>query len=170
MRHYIFITTEGYTYQPGSESDTPDVENSQVLGFGKGVDIFAAFENFVDTNLWLKNTSFNEVIAYELKYIDKTANYFCLDDYNGPNKRPQSMRIDGCESPNHTECYDYEGEEPPYLWQCEECKRWFCFGFGCYDHFKDICYDCYLNALKAKQATASNASRDAVIPKNKQHE
>ena len=33
MKSYIFITTEGFTYQPGSESPEPDVENCQVIGF-----------------------------------------------------------------------------------------------------------------------------------------
>ena len=38
MNWYIFITNEGYTYQPNSESNEPDCENAQVLGIGLGND------------------------------------------------------------------------------------------------------------------------------------
>ncbi|MGH4138228.1 hypothetical protein [Clostridium sp.] len=32
MDNYIFLTDEGYTFMPNSESDMPDVENLQVIG------------------------------------------------------------------------------------------------------------------------------------------
>lgn len=68
MKHFIFVTPEGYTYQPNSHAIEPDVENCQVLGFGKGGNVAEAFENLVQENSWLLNTSYNQVIAYELKY------------------------------------------------------------------------------------------------------
>lgn len=36
IRSYLFITTEGYTYQPNSESIEPDVENCQVIASAEG--------------------------------------------------------------------------------------------------------------------------------------
>lgn len=36
MNNCIFLTDEGYTYQPNSESDVPDIENLQVIGITHG--------------------------------------------------------------------------------------------------------------------------------------
>jgi len=47
MKSYIFITTEGDTFQPGSVSSEPDIENCQVIGFAKGIDTAQAFETLV---------------------------------------------------------------------------------------------------------------------------
>jgi hypothetical protein len=35
MKDFIFITFEGYTFQPNSNSDIPDIENMQVVGFSE---------------------------------------------------------------------------------------------------------------------------------------
>lgn len=66
MKFYIFITSEGYTFQPDSDSPIPDIENCQVLGFGSGVDSDDAFRNFLKENEFLLDTSFVEVTALEL--------------------------------------------------------------------------------------------------------
>jgi len=50
MSSYIFITTEGYTFQPVSESLEPDVENCQVMGFAQGINKKQAFKNLVLTH------------------------------------------------------------------------------------------------------------------------
>jgi len=70
MGAYIFITTEGYTYQPGSEEVEPDIENCQVLGFAKGDDADAAFCVLLQENAYLLETSFDEVVCLELKDED----------------------------------------------------------------------------------------------------
>jgi len=80
MRYFIFITAEGYTYQPDSESSEPDVENCQVLGYGKGFDARDAFENFRANSPWLIKSSFRELISYELKDPKVPAGYFSLSD------------------------------------------------------------------------------------------
>ena len=36
MNNYIFLTNEGYTYQPDSESIEPDCENAQLIGIAAG--------------------------------------------------------------------------------------------------------------------------------------
>ena len=83
MKSYIFITTEGYTFQPGSESIEPDVENCQVIGFAKGKDPKQAFQNLIQENQYLLDTSFDELILLELKNLDyfEHRGYFHLDDY-----------------------------------------------------------------------------------------
>ncbi len=43
MNTYIFTTVEGFTYQPGSETIEPDIENCQVIGFAQGRDEEDAF-------------------------------------------------------------------------------------------------------------------------------
>ena len=65
-RAFIFLTFEGYTYQPGSESDMPDVENVQMLGIASGPTASAAFERLAEENPWLRDTTFDEVYCYEL--------------------------------------------------------------------------------------------------------
>ncbi len=66
MNKYIFLTKEGYTFQPGSESIEPDIENMQVIGIAEGKDSDDAFDNLIKQNSYLKNTSFNEVFSYKL--------------------------------------------------------------------------------------------------------
>ncbi|MBZ0221102.1 MAG: hypothetical protein K8I01_11805 [Candidatus Methylomirabilis sp.] len=76
MRSFIFITSEGFTFQPGSDSDEPDIENCQVIGFADGMDIEDAFRNLVRENGYLLETSFNEISGYE---IIRGGKHFCLN-------------------------------------------------------------------------------------------
>ena len=46
-----------------------------------------------------------------------------------------SLRIPGCESTNHTECYGV-------LWQCANCSKSICWAEGT-DHDPDICDECW---------------------------
>ena len=82
MNSYIFITTEGDTYQPGSESIEPDVENCQVIGFAHGIDEQNAFKNLITENPNLSETTFDELICLELRHFDyrKLQSYFQLSD------------------------------------------------------------------------------------------
>jgi hypothetical protein len=83
MKSYIFITTEGDTFQPGSVSSEPDIENCQVIGFAKGIETVQAFETLVRENSYLLATAFDEVICLELKHADclKHKTYFHLSEY-----------------------------------------------------------------------------------------
>ncbi|MFZ2975276.1 MAG: hypothetical protein WA055_01425 [Candidatus Moraniibacteriota bacterium] len=67
IKNFIFYTTEGYTFYPGSEDNFPEVENCQILGWGKGNDVKEAFDNFTQKNKWLKESLFDNVIGAELK-------------------------------------------------------------------------------------------------------
>jgi len=66
IKKFIFITTEGFTYQPDSISIEPDIENCQVIGFSSGLTANIAFQNLIQENKYLKDTSFNTVICYQL--------------------------------------------------------------------------------------------------------
>jgi hypothetical protein len=79
MKSYIFITTDGFTFQPNSEASEPDVENCQVLGYGDGKNPQEAFKNLIKNNNYLITTTFNEIISLELACEER--NYFYLNDY-----------------------------------------------------------------------------------------
>jgi len=83
MKSYIFITTEGYTFQPESESLEPDIENCQVIGFAQGTNEQDAFENLIRQNDYLLEIAFDELICYELKTIEynKNLTHFYLNDF-----------------------------------------------------------------------------------------
>jgi hypothetical protein len=82
MQSYIFITIEGYTFQPESTSIEPDIENCQVIGFAKGKAPKQAFQNLIQENSNLLETTFDELICYELKHFDLTEkSYFYLNAY-----------------------------------------------------------------------------------------
>jgi hypothetical protein len=82
MNSYIFMTTEGWTFQPGTEAVEPDIENCQVIGFAQGENEKQALENLVKENQYLLETTFDELICIELKQPDyfKHKAYFHLSD------------------------------------------------------------------------------------------
>lgn len=83
MKHYIFVTTEGTTYQPESEASDFDlnVENAQVVGFGEGENLDEAYKDLLKNESWLEGSNFNEVIAYELT-AKKVQGYFYIKEDN----------------------------------------------------------------------------------------
>ncbi len=75
MNKYIFLTTEGYTYQPNSESIEPDRENAQLMGIVEGMNQNDAFKNLLEKYKCLKESNFKEVYCYQLN-----------DDYENTRK------------------------------------------------------------------------------------
>lgn len=81
MKNYIFLSTEGTTFQPNSMSMEPDIDNLQVIGFAKGKNEKDAFKRLIKENSYLLNTTFNEIFAYELsKTHQNTKQYFYLSE------------------------------------------------------------------------------------------
>jgi len=81
MTNYIFLTTEGYTFQPSSDSPEPDIENCQALGFGSGSTPEEAFRNMTEHNPWLKDTSFDEIYCYQLaENFKESKEFFWLSE------------------------------------------------------------------------------------------
>ncbi|NLK62479.1 MAG: hypothetical protein GX287_03415 [Fusobacteria bacterium] len=66
MDNYIFLTNEGYTYQPNSDLYTDEIENLQVIGISSGKDAKSAFYNLLDRESYLKETAFDDVFCYKL--------------------------------------------------------------------------------------------------------
>jgi len=82
VKNYIFLTSEGYTFQPQSECLEPDIDNLQVIGFAKGTNSQEAFYNLVKNNECLLKTTFEEVFCYELAENYKaTKAYYNLIDF-----------------------------------------------------------------------------------------
>ncbi len=78
MAEYIFLTTEGSTFQPNSNSPEPDIENIQVIGFAGGDTVQDAAMRLVESNEYLADTSFEEIFAIQL--ADERKEYFSLRD------------------------------------------------------------------------------------------
>lgn len=78
MGEYIFLTTEGLTHQPDSDSVEPDIDNLQVIGFAQGNTVQTAFGNLLELNEYLIDTNFNEIFAIQL--ADDHRHYFSLKD------------------------------------------------------------------------------------------
>ena len=72
IKTYIFLTCEGYTYQPvNSEQETPEgIENIQVIGFAMGESAEKAFENLIMENGHLLSTNFRNIFSYSLEHTD----------------------------------------------------------------------------------------------------
>jgi len=80
MDNYIFLTTEGYTFQPDSETATPDIENMQVIGFSNGSTADEAFDNLLNTYAYLRDTSFRSIFCYKLdEQYEKSRKEYNID-------------------------------------------------------------------------------------------
>ena len=79
MKNYIFLTSEGYTYQQNSESSESDIDNLQVIGFSEGNNSQMAFENLIKNNEYLLKTKFDEIFCYKLSQdFKESASHFSL--------------------------------------------------------------------------------------------
>lgn len=50
MDHYIFLTDEGYIFQPDSEGELREIENLQVIRSAQGADADEAYRNLLSEN------------------------------------------------------------------------------------------------------------------------
>lgn len=76
MKSYIFFTNEGTTYQPDLESNEPDIENCQIIGWAQGCSAKVAFDNLKDDNMYLLNSNFEEIKCQQL--ASESVDYFTL--------------------------------------------------------------------------------------------
>lgn len=83
MNNYLFLTNEGYTYQPDSESIEPNCENAQLIGIVSGNTQEDSFKNLINENEYLRQFNFNEIYCYELvKNYEESKRYFYIKDNN----------------------------------------------------------------------------------------
>jgi len=84
MDNYIFLSDEGYTFQPNSESDVPDIENLQVVGISNGENEKEAFYTLMGQRGYLMSTTFDKIFCYKLSsnYEDSYLEFSIKDDYD----------------------------------------------------------------------------------------
>ncbi|KIM05735.1 MAG: hypothetical protein KU28_09550 [Sulfurovum sp. PC08-66] len=61
MKMYLFLSTDGYTYDPNDK----EINNTQLLGMEKGADAFEAFANFKRSHAYLQQYAFKDIDAIE---------------------------------------------------------------------------------------------------------
>ena len=66
MTTYIFISPDGHTFSPSCTSDTPDIENMQVLGFASGRNEKEALLNLCRENPYLEGKGYERVVGLPL--------------------------------------------------------------------------------------------------------
>lgn len=64
MKHFIFITTQGFTQAPNGN----DIENCQVLGRSCGENKHEALQSLLDDNSWIEDEGYDveKIIGYEI--------------------------------------------------------------------------------------------------------
>ncbi len=80
MSEYIFLTTEGTTFQPNSHCIQTDIENLQVVGFSRGKTSKEAIEKLIHDRPCLLETSFNEIFSMKLDDFSERGYYFLKKD------------------------------------------------------------------------------------------
>lgn len=86
MKNYVFLTDEGYTFQPNSDFNIVelDIENVQVIGFASGLNQENAFKNLLKKNKYLLKTSFDKIFCYQLddNYKDSQKYFYLSENKN----------------------------------------------------------------------------------------
>ena len=86
MKHYIFLTAEGYTFQPNSDFNImePDIENVQVIGLASGLNQEDAFKNLLKKNRYPLKTRFDKIFCYLLddNYNDSQKYFYLSENKN----------------------------------------------------------------------------------------
>jgi len=78
-KKFIFLTNEGFTFSEHSHRGEPDVENTQVVGFGEGNNPDEALDNLISENPHILEISFDEIFCLELaENAEKNKKYFWL--------------------------------------------------------------------------------------------
>ena len=71
MNSYIFLTDEGYTFQPDTGDEPMEIENLQVIGTAQGEDANSAYRNLLAENAHLDPAAFQRIFCYQLDKDDE---------------------------------------------------------------------------------------------------
>ena len=78
-KKFIFLTNEDFTFSEHFQGVEPDVENTQVVGFGEGNNPNEALNNLISENPHILEIPFNEIFCLELaENAEKKKKYFWL--------------------------------------------------------------------------------------------
>ena len=66
MNSYIFLTDEGYTFQPETAEEPIEIESLQTIGIAKGTDAMDAYRNLLSENPHLQERKFEKIFCYQV--------------------------------------------------------------------------------------------------------
>jgi len=66
MKSYIFLTDEGYTFQPETGEEPVEIESLQTIGIAKGPDAMDAYRNLLAKNPHLQERKFEKIFCYQV--------------------------------------------------------------------------------------------------------
>ncbi len=67
MNSYIFLTDEGYTFQPDTGDEPMEIENLTVIGTAQGEDANTAYRNLLAENPDIDPAAFQRIFCYQLE-------------------------------------------------------------------------------------------------------
>lgn len=70
MNSYIFLTDEGYTFQPETEEQPVEIDSLQMLGTAQGEDAMDAYRNLLAKNPHLREKRFERIFCYQADAYD----------------------------------------------------------------------------------------------------
>ncbi len=66
MNSYIFLTDEGYTFQPDTEAEPVVIDSLQTIGTAHGPDAMTAYRNLLAENPQLAEKKFEKIFCYQV--------------------------------------------------------------------------------------------------------
>ena len=66
MNEYIFLTDEGYTFQPETENEPVVIDSLHLIGSAKGSDAMHAYRNLLTENPHLQEKGFERIFCYQV--------------------------------------------------------------------------------------------------------
>ncbi len=66
MNSYIFLTDEGYTFQPETEDEPVVIDSLETIGTAQGTDAMDAYRNLLAENPQLQERKFEKIFCYQV--------------------------------------------------------------------------------------------------------
>lgn len=66
MNEYIFLTDEGYIFQPETEAEPIEIDSLQMIGTAMGTDAMNAYRNLLADNPHLQEKRFEKIFCYQV--------------------------------------------------------------------------------------------------------
>jgi hypothetical protein len=70
MNSYIFLTDEGYTFQPETEEEPVVIDTLRMIGTAIGSDAMHAYRNLIADNPHLQEKRFEKIFCYQIDPYD----------------------------------------------------------------------------------------------------
>ncbi len=71
MNSYIFLTDEGYTFQPETEDKPVVIDSLETIGTAQGTDAMDAYRNLLAENPQLQERKFEKIFCYQVDELEK---------------------------------------------------------------------------------------------------